>query len=458
LENAFRQKLVSKMNEGKKQPLVAIVGKTNVGKSTLFNRLAKKRIAIVDPTPGVTRDFLEEIVDFQGTEARVVDTGGIEFSPQEPLQSAVERKAWEIIEEADLVMFVVDGRASLTLPEQELLARLRRLGKRLLLVINKREGMTHEVPPADFFSLGVENMLQISALHGDGIRRLKEVVGEALKEAVSEGKLAASPQRSKVVVLGKPNVGKSTLCNLLFGRERCIVSDVPGTTRDAVTITVDTPFGHYQLIDTAGLIRKARLQDAVSFYAQTRAQRALEEADLCILVIDPLSGVTRQDKRIAAQIAEHKKCCLVFLNKWDLVQKLNPGFPQARVEEWARRDLSFLYYASFLVGSALDASIREKIFAALAGIITRYHQRVKTSVLNEILQQELSELRTKGFLPARSKFYYATQTRIAPPCIRVYTNSMDEETKKRVAKIVEQALRRRLNWEGVPLDIELQRK
>jgi len=446
------------MGEHEKRPLVVIVGRTNVGKSTLFNRLAGRRIAIVDPTPGVTRDLLEEVVDFQGIEARVVDTGGIEFDSQEFLQSMVEKKAWEIIEEADLVIFVVDGRASLAFSEQELMVRLRRLGKRLLLVINKREGMTHEVPPADFFSLGVENMLQISALHGDGIKHLKETVGELLKGMVSESKAASPPQRSKIVVLGKPNVGKSTLCNLLFGRERCIVSDVPGTTRDAVTIPVDTPFGNYQLIDTAGLIRKARLQNAVSFYAQTRAQRALQEADLCILVIDPLSGVTRQDKRIAAQVAEQKKCCLIFLNKWDLVQKLNPNFPQTKIEEWARRDLSFLHYASFLVGSALDAGVRDKIFATLAGIITRYYQRVKTSVLNEILEQGLSEVRARGFLSEKIKLYYATQTRIAPPCIRVYTNFMDEEAKRRVVRIVEQIFRQRLNWEGVPLDIELQRK
>ncbi len=446
------------MGEYKKQPLVVIVGRTNVGKSTLFNRLAGKKIAIVDPTPGVTRDLLEEVVDFQGIEARVVDTGGIEFDSQELLQSVVEKKAWEIIEEADLVIFVVDGRTSLTFSEQELIVRLRRLGKRLLLVINKREGMTHEVPPADFFTLGVENMLQISALHGDGIRRLKEAVGKALRGMVSESKAASPPQRSRIVVLGKPNVGKSTLCNLLFGRERCIVSDIPGTTRDAVTISVDTPFGNYQLIDTAGLVRRARLQSAISFYAQARARRALQEADLCILVIDPLSGVTRQDKRIAAQVAEQKKCCLIFLNKWDLVQKLNPNFPQTKIEEWARRDLSFLHYASFLVGSALDAGVRDKIFATLAGIITRYYQRVKTSVLNEILEQGLSEVRARGFLSEKIKLYYATQTRIAPPCIRVYTNFIDEEVKKRVVRLVEQIFRQRLNWEGVPLDIELQRK
>lgn len=446
------------MGEYKKQPLVVIVGRTNVGKSTLFNRLAGKKIAIVDPTPGVTRDLLEEVVDFQGIEARVVDTGGIEFDSQELLQSVVEKKAWEIIEEADLIIFVVDGRTSLTFSEQELIVRLRRLGKRLLLVINKREGMTHEVPPADFFTLGVENMLQISALHGDGIRRLKEAVGKALRGMVSESKAASPPQRSRIVVLGKPNVGKSTLCNLLFGRERCIVSDIPGTTRDAVTISVDTPFGNYQLIDTAGLVRRARLQSAISFYAQARARRALQEADLCILVIDPLSGVTRQDKRIAAQVAEQKKCCLIFLNKWDLVQKLNPNFPQAKIEEWARRDLSFLHYASFLVGSALDAGVRDKIFATLAGIITRYYQRVKTSVLNEILEQGLSEVRARGFLSEKIKLYYATQTRIAPPCIRVYTNFIDEEVKRRVVRLVEQIFRQRLNWEGVPLDIELQRK
>lgn len=446
------------MGEYKKQPLVVIVGRTNVGKSTLFNRLAGKKIAIVDPTPGVTRDLLEEVVDFQGIEARVVDTGGIEFDSQELLQSMVEKKAWEIIEEADLVIFVVDGRTFLTFSEQELIVRLRRLGKRLLLVINKREGMTHEVPPADFFTLGVENMLQISALHGDGIRCLKEAVGKALRGMVSESKAASPPQRSRIVVLGKPNVGKSTLCNLLFGRERCIVSDIPGTTRDAVTISVDTPFGNYQLIDTAGLVRRARLQSAISFYAQARARRALQEADLCILVIDPLSGVTRQDKRIAAQVAEQKKCCLIFLNKWDLVQKLNPNFPQTKIEEWARRDLSFLHHASFLVGSALDAGVRDKIFATLAGIITRYYQRVKTSVLNEILEQGLSEVRARGFLSEKIKLYYATQTRIAPPCIRVYTNFIDEEVKKRVVRLVEQIFRQRLNWEGVPLDIELQRK
>jgi len=297
--------------------MVAIIGKTNVGKSTLFNHLSRKRVATVDSHPGVTRDFLENIVDIEGKKIKLVDTGGLEIlvDSQNEMQKKIEEKTWEVMEKADLLLWVLDGRENLTSIDWELASRLRRIKSPVIIVINKREGMTSEAPPAEFFSLGFEPIIQISATHGDGLRQLRETIAELI---VGNTEICFDRHRIPVAIVGKPNVGKSALYNSLLGKERSIVSDIPGTTRDALLSTLDTSFGYYELMDTPGSIARSKIKERIDFYAALRTEESLQDAVIALLVIDPIQGITRQDKRIAQKIKEDKKdvWCLLIKAIW----------------------------------------------------------------------------------------------------------------------------------------------
>ncbi|MBC7216645.1 MAG: ribosome biogenesis GTPase Der, partial [Candidatus Caldatribacterium sp.] len=291
-------------------PLCVLVGRVNVGKSTLFNLFSKERVAIVDPTPGVTRDWIERVVPIKGIWVRLVDTGGISLGDGGEIQKHVEERVWKILDAAHLVLFVIDGQEPLTQVEFEIAAKLRKKNRPFFLVVNKREGRTHEPLPPEVLALGGEKIFQISAKHGDGIPRLKEAIFRELKD----WKSSAPPQDGiPIAIVGKPNVGKSTLFNSLLGEERAIVSPTPGTTRDAIEAPLLSAYGRYRLVDTAGLPRRKNIKDRVTLYATFRTVERIADAELCILVVDPFQGVTRQDKKIAGEIAQHEKCCIVFV-------------------------------------------------------------------------------------------------------------------------------------------------
>ncbi|MEI6157707.1 MAG: GTPase, partial [Atribacterota bacterium] len=258
-------------------PLVVITGRANVGKSTLFNRLSGKRISIVDSTPGVTRDVVESEIELEGRTVRLMDTGGIELTTSQGhiLQQEAEKRAWMVLKDADCVLLVIDGKSDLTGLDQELAARLRKINRHLILVVNKRDGVTHEGIPSDLYTLGWERMVPVSAIHGDGIPALKQVIMECLKEKALPVSVSDPGHPFRVAIVGKPNVGKSTLFNTLLGEDRSIVSDIPGTTRDALESSLESHFGQYRLVDTAGLVRKTRIKEDISFYASVRTMEKI---------------------------------------------------------------------------------------------------------------------------------------------------------------------------------------
>ncbi len=432
-------------------PLVVIAGRTNVGKSTLFNHFSQKRIAIVDATPGVTRDFLENMVRIGKRTIRLVDTGGLEMTPSflNPLQKTVEERVWQLMKEANLVLFVIDGRSFLTQIEWEVTQRLRKENSSVCLVVNKREGMTQEALPQEFFALGIPNIFQVSAKHGDGMSSLKQFIEQSLEGHPLSHEL--SRETISVTIVGKPNVGKSTLYNTLLRKERAIVSDIPGTTRDAIRSVITTPYGRYTVCDTAGLIHRQAIKERVNFYASLRTQESLLQAEICILLLDPLQGITRQDQRIAREIVTLKKCCLIFINKFDLVATRTPQIEAHSLTRYARQELNFLSYASFLVGSAQEAKIREDILVTLAGIFTRYHQRMGNDFLDKVVKPKINYHFPKPLIRG------IVQEGVAPPTFIVYTTYGKEKREDYYTQVVDKTLRQVTDWEGVPFEIRFHR-
>lgn len=437
-------------------PLCVLVGRVNVGKSTLFNLFSGKRVTIVDPTPGVTRDWIERVISIKGVPVRLVDTGGISLEGNDGgLQKHVEERVWKLVDEADLVLFVIDGREPLTQVDLEIAATLRRKNRPFFLVVNKREGLTHEPLPSEILALGGKRIFQVSAKHGDGIPRLKEAIFLEFKDWKGSVPLF---EGIPVAIVGKPNVGKSTLFNSLLGEDRAIVSPIPGTTRDAIEVPLSSTYGRYRLIDTAGLPRKKNIRDRVTLYATFRTTERIADAKLCIFVLDPFSGVTRQDRKIAGEIAQLEKCCIVFVNKVDLLKDKDPSVLEKLCAQ-ARMDLPPLHYAAFRAGSALDASaVREELLPLMAGVITRFHQTVQESVLNGDILWEVNERFLA--LPSRRKprLEALSQEGIAPPRFTGVVSGCGESEKEQCIHIIEKVLREEIDWEGVPLRITVLRK
>lgn len=441
-------------------PLIVIIGRTNVGKSTLFNYLSQERVAIVDSSPGVTRDFLENFITVGTKTVRIVDTGGLEIfvTSGDAIQKEIEAKAWSLLREAHLVLFVVDGRAPLTQIEWELSSRLRKENLSTVLVVNKREGMTRELLPEEFLRLGIKKTVQISAHHGDGIAVLKKLIEHELQHHETEKK---SPLQNAVhvAIVGKPNVGKSTLFNTLLGDERAIVSDTPGTTRDALRSIVDTEYGRYAFLDTAGLTRHSKTEEGVEFYAYLRAKESIEKSQICILVLDLSQGVTRQDQNIAREIAEKEKGCLVLLNKIDLLPENSPATLR-KLLQGVRLELNFLGYAVFLAGSAKEKELRCRLLSTVAGTFTRYHQVVHPDVLNQRIRQKVNMHFQRVFSSAAPFIYRIAQEGIAPPVFMAYTDYRsyrDVRRREYHARVLEKVLREEMDWEGVPIKIEFAR-
>ncbi|HSV31674.1 MAG TPA: ribosome biogenesis GTPase Der [Atribacteraceae bacterium] len=441
-------------------PLVVIAGRANVGKSTLFNRLSRKRLSIVDASPGVTRDILENRIAINGQPTLLVDTGGIEFANPHlnPLQKTVEEKAWSVLRKADLILFIVDGNKEVTNIETDLLLRFRKEGRKVILVINKREGQTHQPPPEDIYTLGLDDIVQISAAHGDGIPLLKELIIRRI-ERVSGVIEKTEENRVRLAILGKPNVGKSTLFNALLGERRSLVSDIPGTTRDAVESWLDHNSGTYILIDTAGIARKASPRGDVSFYAAIRAWKNLKDAHVCLLVLDLESGLTRQDKRIAHEIAASRKGCLVFLNKYDLRKEQDPTVSPHSLIRDIQQEMPFLGYALYHCGSALDPAIPNQLLPAITNISEGYFRKIPTSVLNHSIKNIIND--ADWLLPSQKHFrvYYAYQEFTAPPRFIFFTNfNGTDEFRDALARKISRLIRKETNWEGVPLTIEIKNR
>ena len=410
---------------------VAIVGRPNVGKSSLFNRLMGRRVAIVHDQPGVTRDRLAGICKTGPVPFEIIDTGGIGDAPDPDFAAATHTAAQVAIASADLLLFVVDGRLGLTPLDRELAHMLRGGGRPLVLVINKIDQEMHESLVADFFELGFPEVLTISAAHGRGTHDLLAKIAEKLGD-MGGGEIPEELTAPRLAIVGRPNVGKSSLLNRLLGEERSIVSNIAGTTRDALDVKCELGGDPYVLVDTAGLRHRSRPDTSVEIFSAMRSEEAIRRADAGLLVIDAESGVTAQDKRIAGMLQESQKACIILLNKWDLVRKEDGGrASQGEQADVIRNDLFFLDYAPVVCISAKTGQGFSRIFAALKSVRSEADTRIPTGELNRFFRDVFEQHPPPSKSGKRFKLLYATQVvpevqrTFNPPEFLLFVNDAD---------------------------------
>jgi GTP-binding protein len=427
------------------KPIVAIVGRPNVGKSTLFNRLIKERLAIVEDRPGVTRDRLYAECEWLNHSFLLVDTGGIRVATQDPLESQTTKQAEMAVKEADLIILIVDGRQGLSPQDHDVANLLRQAQKPVILTVNKAEGNPDFI--YDFYALGLGDPLPVSAEHGLNTGDLLDMIVSHLPEE-TEAQLDESI--IKVSVVGRPNVGKSSLVNALIGEERVIVSDLPGTTRDAIDIDIQYGEQELLLIDTAGMRRRGKIDDPIERYSVMRALRAIDRCDVALLIIDAVEGITEQDQRIAGYILEGGKACIIIYNKWDLVPKDNDTMRQFGEE--VQDKLSFLPFAPVLFISAKTGQRVAKVFDAIMTVAEAYNQRVPTARLNEVVTEAtVMHEPPAGTGGQRFKIFYVSQPQVKPPLFVFHCNRPDIHFSYR--RYLENRLREAFGFSGTPIKL-----
>ena len=399
------------MNGPNKSPNVAIVGRPNVGKSALFNRLIRRKIAIEHDQPGITRDRISAICRRGARPFILWDTGGVGGAGESELSAQVRRAVEEAMHDSDLLLFLVDAKEGLSPLDQELARLLRKSQKPVVLVINKIDTEKHENLAVDFASLGFSQSLSISAAHGRGISELIETIDQLLPSpSAANQSPVTSPQSLSLAIIGRPNVGKSSLINSIVRSERAIVSELPGTTRDAIDISYQRDDQEFLFIDTAGIRRRGKHSSSVEVFSVMRAERSIRRANLCVLIVDLTIGVTAQDKRIAGLIQKARKAALVVLNKWDLIKpRRNEKKMMAQLSDEARARLFFLDYAPVLVASALTAENIDKLFALIAKVRRAARERIGTGVLNRLLRSAFAANPPPMISGRRLKLFYAAQ-------------------------------------------------
>ncbi|MFU0833075.1 MAG: ribosome biogenesis GTPase Der [Oscillospiraceae bacterium] len=426
-------------------PVVAIVGRPNVGKSTLFNKLAGRRLSIVDDTPGVTRDRVYAECEWEARRFSIVDTGGIE--PGEDVILAKTRaQARLAIEAADVVVFVTDVRTGPVAADHEIAAMLIKSGKPVVLCVNKCDSIG-EPPPEfyEFYNLGLGEPVGVSSVHGHGTGDLLDCV---ISHFPDENSDSDEQDIIRIAVIGKPNAGKSSLVNKIAGEERCIVSDVAGTTRDAVDITVENEYGRFLLIDTAGLRRKSRVSDNIERYSMLRARMAVERSDVCVIMLDGTVGFTEQDSKIAGMAHEAGKACVIAVNKWDAVEK--DGYTLDAYKKKLQKDFSFMPYAKILFISAKTGQRLNRLFEAIRDAAASNSRRISTGMLNDVLAQATTRVQPPTDKGRRLKIYYMTQVGVQPPTFVFFVNS-----KKlfhfSYQRFLENMIRDTFGFEGTPI-------
>jgi GTP-binding protein len=431
------------------QPLVAVVGRPNVGKSTLVNRFVARGEAIVESEPGVTRDRNYFTASWRGKSFRIVDTGGLDPVAEEELVQSIGEQAMLAVDEADLVIMMVDAAEGITAADEEVAEALRRTGKPVLLVANKVDNQRQEDEAVEWYSLGMGEPYPVSAMHGRNIGDLLDIIVEGLPELPQD--LEDEVSETVVAIVGKPNVGKSTLFNQLLKEDRSIISELPGTTRDAVDTVLEVEDRTYRFIDTAGWRRRSKVKDGVEFYSLVRVWRAIDRAQVVLLVVDATQGITDQDQRIAARIKEDGRACAVVLNKWDLVK----GTGRAEdIYEDAREDLHFIAYAPFLRISALTGARMSNLLPTVDRIKENWESRVETSLLNDVLRRVLAQTPPPTKKGKRLQMYYLTQARTAPPQFVFFVNR-PELAEPAYKRFLERKIRETFGFDGTPIRIIL---
>lgn len=401
------------------RPVVAIVGRPNVGKSTLFNRILGRRKAIVADLPGVTRDLNFADTEELGVAFTLVDTGGFEPGVEDDIFAKVKEQAMVAVEDAQVIVLVMDGRGGVTPGDRELAGFLRRSGKPVVYAVNKLDSDALETGLGEFYELGVDPVLAMSAEHGRGLNELVDAVIERLPEKAPAPE-PADGRRTSIAILGRPNAGKSSLLNRLIGRERSIVSDVAGTTRDVVDTPVTIDGRDYLFVDTAGIRKKSRISLQVEAYSVMEAIRTIDRCDAAVLVIDGVEGLSVQDEKIASLIEDRKKCCVIAVNKWDLVDK--DTRTTESITGVIRDRMPFISYAPVVFISALTGQRATRVLEAVDRVVEMSGSRVKTSELNRFVEEITYRHKPAMFRGRTVKFYYATQSGVSPPTFVIFTN------------------------------------
>lgn len=432
--------------------VVAIVGRPNVGKSTLFNKLIGDRLSIVKNEPGVTRDRLYRETEWSGKEFLLVDTGGLEPRTNDFMMSKIKQQAQVAIDEADVIIFLVDGKAGINGLDEDVANVLRKQDKKVVVAVNKIDNyMRDQENILEFYALGFEEVIGISGEHKTNLGDLLDAVVEKFddeKEVEEEDSL-------KIAILGRPNAGKSSLVNKLLNEERSIVSDMAGTTRDAIDSSLKYDGDKFTLIDTAGIRRKSKVEDSIEYYSVLRAVKSIKRADVCVLMLDATELLTDQDKRVAGLIYEERKPIIIAVNKWDLIEKNNNSVKE--FTELVKADLSFLDYAPIVTISALTGKRTINILEQARFINEEYHKKITTGLLNQIL----AEIIAQNPVPTRKgravKINYATQVSQAPPKFVFFSNNPDL-IHFSYQRYIENKLREYFGFEGCPIDIVFNRK
>lgn len=429
------------------KPIVAIVGRPNVGKSTLFNIFANSRISIVEDTPGVTRDRLYADTEWLDNEFMMVDTGGIEIMNTDKIAVSIRQQAQIAIAEADVILFVCDARAGITHEDAEVAKMLRQSKKPIVLAINKADSPKQEMEIFEFYNLGIGEPIPVSAANHLGLGDLLDAVVEKFPETSAYGE-DGNEDEIKVALIGRPNVGKSSIFNTLVGEERSIVSDVAGTTRDAIDTPVIREGQKFLFIDTAGMRRKARIDEPIEKYSIIRSLRAVDRSDVVLMVIDAIDGVTEQDKKIAGYAHEAGKGIVLVVNKWDLYDKDNTS--TLRYTENLRRELVFMQYAPVVFVSAMTKQRIHRLPEVIHYVAEQNAMRISTSVLNQVVEDAIAINPPPTEKGQRLKILYATQVKIKPPTFVIFVNE-PEIMHFSYQRYLENKLREAFGFEGTPL-------
>jgi len=434
------------------RPIVAIVGRPNVGKSTLFNRIAGRRISIVEDTPGVTRDRIYAEGEWLGKYFTMIDTGGIETDTSDNILKQMRIQAELAIDTADVIIFIVDGKMGLTPADREVAQMLRKSGKPVVIGANKVESPKLWDAVYEFYELGLDDVYGISATQGMGVG---DLLDEVIKYFPEDADTEYDDSIIKVAVIGKPNAGKSSLINKILGEERVIVSNIPGTTRDAIDTRFTDGEDEFVFIDTAGMRRKSSVHENIERYSVLRAISAVERADVCLIVIDSLEGVTEQDKKVAGFAHDNGKAAVIIMNKWDLVEKDNKTY--LRYEEDIRKGLSYMLYAPIQYISALTGKRSNRIIDSIKDVYKEASKRVPTGVLNDVIGEATLINQPPSDKGKRLKIYYGTQVGVKPPHFVLFIND-----KKLMhfsyLRYLENQLRQAFGFNGTPIKLEVREK
>ena len=427
--------------------IVAIIGSPNVGKSTIFNRMIGERHAIVDDAAGITRDRLYGKCEWLGHKFSLIDTGGIEIANQ-PFQQQIRAQVEIAIEEADVIVFVVDGKVGITADDRMVARLLYKVNKPIILAVNKIDEGAHMSDAQEFYALGLGEPHVVSGSHGIGIG---DVLNEIVKHLPS-GEENIDDEVITFCMVGRPNVGKSSLVNALLNEDRVIVSNISGTTRDSI----DTPFKKgerdYVVIDTAGLKKRGKIYESIDKYSAIRALKAIERSEIVLLVLDGKEGITEQDKHVISYATDLHKAIIIVVNKYDIVDKTETSLSE--MSKWIRQEYKFLDYAPICFVSALKKQRIETIFETLEQVHEAYHTRIKTSILNEVMQDAQVMNQAPDFNGGRLKIMYASQVATAPPTIVLFVNN-PEFMHFSYQRYIENRLRETFNFEGTPINIQL---